>query len=134
MRAAQRSRDSVLTGLLVKETMNVPVQEFLSWSFSSKNAGGVEYILRSETPGVLLKDVWNGMTASQHIKCMQSITRLIKQLCAIRLSCYGTIYHTSEAIGDAVHIHDHYVIGLVAKKHQAVKASFQTASVGRRET
>lgn len=121
----------MLTVLLAKETINVPVQEVLSWSSSSKNAGGVEYILMSEMPGVLLKDVWNGMTASQHIKCMQSITRLIKKLCAIRLSCYGTIYHASEAIGDVVHIHDRYVNGLVAKKHQAVKSSFQIASVGR---
>ena len=88
----------------------------------------------SEMPGVLLKDVWNGMTAPQCIKYIQSIARLIKQLCAISLPCYRTIYHASEAIEDAVYINDRYVIGPVAKEHQIVKASFQTTSVRRRET
>jgi len=99
----QRLQILVLTSLLVRETTSVPVPEALSWSSSSKNAVGVEYILMSEMPGVLLKDVWNGMTASQHIKCIQSIARLIKQLCAIRLPCYGSIYHASGAIEDAVY-------------------------------
>ena len=64
----------------------------------------------SEISGVLLKDIWNGMTASQHIKCIQSIARPIKQLCAIRLACYESIYHTSESIEGATCINERYVI------------------------
>ena len=84
--------------------------------------------------GVLLKDVWNNLTASQHIKCIQSIARLIKQLCAIHLPCYGSIYHASDAPKGAVYINDRYIIGSLARKRQCARDSLQSTSEGGCET
>ena len=124
----------MLTGLLVKETMNVPVPEVISRSSTDNNAIGAEYILMSEVPSDLVKDVWNCMTASQHIKCIQSIGHIVQQLCAIHLPCYGSIYHATDAIKGAVCINECYVIGPLAPKHQDMRRLFQNTSVGRYET
>lgn len=43
-------------------------------------------------PGVPLKDVWNTMSASQHIRCIESIGKLTKQLCQYKFTEYGSLF------------------------------------------
>ena len=75
----------------VKKFTKIPVPDVLAWSSQSDNPVGAEYIIMNEIPGALLKDVWNTMTASQHITCIQSIALLIKELCAVDVPHYGSL-------------------------------------------
>jgi hypothetical protein len=89
----------------------------LAWSLQSDDPVGVEYIIMSEIPEVLLKDVWNTMTASQHITCIRSIALLIKELCAVEIPCYGSLYTRTEGQDDLLAFGTHYGIGPLCKAH-----------------
>ena len=77
----------------------------------------------SEIPGVLLKDVWNTMTASQHIKCIQSIARHVQELCKIQIPYYGSIYHHIMGYEDGLHINHRFVIGPFCGTRECSKES-----------
>jgi hypothetical protein len=71
----------------------------------------------SEIPGVLLKDVWNTMTASQHITCIRSIAFLVKELCAIDIPHYGSLYSLTDGQGDLLAFDTRYGVGPFCKAH-----------------
>lgn len=82
-----------------------------------------------EIPGVLLKDVWNTMPASQHIKCIQSIARMIRELCSVNIPYYGSIYHSTEELEGVLHFHDRYDIGPLCGPRQCANELAQAGNV-----
>lgn len=89
----------------------------LSWSSETDNAIGCEYIVMNAMPGVPLKDVWNIMTTSQHIRCIQAMSRLNVQLWRLDFPCYGSLYLSSKSPHDAVSLDDTYSIGPLCASH-----------------
>jgi hypothetical protein len=125
------SNSCKLTGLhfTVKKLTKVPVPDVLAWSSQSDNPVGAEYIIMSEIPGVLLKDVWNTMTASQHITCIRSITFLVKELCAVEISYYGSLYSRTNGQDDLLAFDTHYGIGPLCKAHHRADKLAQTENL-----
>ncbi|RMZ80747.1 hypothetical protein DV738_g2621, partial [Chaetothyriales sp. CBS 135597] len=82
----------VATLQFVKHETTIPVPAVLSWNSTKTSPVGSEYIVMESVPGVLLKDVWNTMSASQHIRCIQSIGKLTKQLCLHKFTEYGSLF------------------------------------------
>ena len=80
----------------------------------------------NEIPGVLLKDVWNTMTASQHITCIQSIALLIKEFCAVEIPHYGSLYNLADGQADLLALKNHYAIGPLGKAHHHANKLVQT--------
>lgn len=70
----------------------IPVPAVLSWNATKTSPVGSEYIVMESIPGVPLKDVWNTMSASQHIRCIESIGKLTKQLCQYKFIEYGSLF------------------------------------------
>jgi len=98
----------------------------LAWFSQSDNAVGAEYIIMNEIPGVLLKDVWNTMTASQHITCIQSIAHLVKELCAVDIPYYGSLYSPTGENDDLLAFETDYGIGPLWKPHHSAGELVQT--------
>jgi hypothetical protein len=103
----------------VKKFTQIPVPDELAWCSQSDNAVGAEYIIMNEIPGVLLKDVWNTMTASQHITCIQSIAHLVKELCAVDIPYYGSLYSPTGENDDLLAFETDYGIGPLCKPHHS---------------
>jgi hypothetical protein len=97
----------------------------LAWGSQSDNPVGTEYIIMNEIPGVLLKDVWNTMTASQHITCIRSIAFLVKELCAVEVSYHGSLYSSTDGQDDLLVFDAHYGIGPLCKAHHRADQLFQ---------
>ncbi|KAK6001278.1 hypothetical protein QM012_002609 [Aureobasidium pullulans] len=77
----------------VREKTTVPVPKVLAWSVDSKtNSVGAEYMVMEAANGVPLSSVWNQMTGSQHIACIESIGKLAKQLCSLEFADFGSLY------------------------------------------
>ena len=110
----------------VKKFTKIPVPDVLAWSSQSDNPVGAEYIIMNEVPGVLLKDVWNTMTASQHITCIQSIALLIEELCAVDVPHYGSLYSPADGQTGLLALDTHYAIGPLCKAHHHANQLGQT--------
>ncbi|WPG98766.1 Hypothetical protein R9X50_00156200 [Acrodontium crateriforme] len=108
----------VATLRFVQERTKVPVPRVLAWSSTIDNVVGAEYMIMDAMPGVLLKDVWNTMTASQHIRCIQSLGYLTKELCSLDFPHYGSLYLNADRPKGAIILNDTYCIGpLCARQH-----------------
>lgn len=110
----------------VKKFTKISVPDVLAWSSQGDNPVGAEYIIMNEIPGVLLKDVWNTMTASQHITCIQSIALLIKEFCAVEIPHYGSLYNLADGQADLLALKNHYAIGPLGKAHHHANKLVQT--------
>jgi hypothetical protein len=78
---------------------------------------GTEYIIMNEIQGVLLKDVWNTMTASQHIKCIESIAHLVKDLCAVDIPYHGSLYNLADEQDHLLAFETGFAVGPLCKAH-----------------
>lgn len=121
---------SLLTYRVVKQFTKIPVPDVLAWSAQNDNPIGNEYIIMSKIPGVLLKDVWNTMTASQHIKCIESIAYLVKKLSAVDVPCYGSLYNSTDGPDGLLDFETHYGIGPLCKTHLHENEVAQTDGLG----
>ncbi|PPJ59924.1 hypothetical protein CBER1_11384 [Cercospora berteroae] len=106
------------TRLAVKQRTDVPVPNVLAWSSDRHNNIGVEYMIQEAAHGVLLKDVWNSMSAEQRLACIQSIGLHCRELSLLQFPMLGALYLTSTAPPNAVKIDDYFSIGpLTASYH-----------------
>lgn len=103
---------------IVEQRTEVPVPRILSLSSKTDNAIGAEYMIMDAMPGVLLKDIWNAMTASQHIRCIQSLGYLSRELCSLNFPHYGSLYLSTDRPQGAISLDDKFCIGpLCARQH-----------------
>ncbi|KAK5115920.1 hypothetical protein LTR62_000376 [Meristemomyces frigidus] len=107
----------VATIELVRDRTSVPVPRVLSWGSGTDNAVGAEYIIMDEVPGVLLKDVWNNMKASQHIQCIRSLGELSVQLWTLSFPSFGSLYFYTSSPSNAVRLDDTFSIGPLCAPH-----------------
>jgi hypothetical protein len=70
-----------------------------------------------EMPGVLLKDIWNTMTASQHIQCIQSLGHLSVQVWQLSFPSYGSLYLNTSSPTNAVPLDATFSIGPFCASH-----------------
>jgi hypothetical protein len=117
---------SLLIQCAVKQFTKIPVPDVLASSSQNDNPIGTEYIIMNEIQGVLLKDVWNTMTASQHIKCIESIAHLVKELCAVNIPYFGSLYSSTDEQDGLLALGRHYGIGPLCKAHYHVNEVVQT--------
>ena len=110
----------------VKKFTKIPVPDVLAWSSQSDNPVGAEYIIMNEVPGVLLKDVWRTMTASQHITSIQSTALLVKEICVVDVPHYGSLYNLADGQADLLALKNHYAIGSLGKAHHHANKLVQT--------
>ncbi|CAK1366672.1 hypothetical protein CB0940_10065 [Cercospora beticola] len=102
----------------IKQRTNVPVPNVLTWSSDRHNNVGVEYMIQEAAHGVLLKDVWNSMSAEQRLACIQSIGLHCRELSLLQFPMLGALYLTSSAPVNAVKFDDDFSIGpLTASYH-----------------
>jgi len=100
----------------VREKTSVPVPNILSWSSDADtNVVGADYIIEEVMPGILLQDAWASWDENDdalRIGCIQSIARLVEELCGLDFPTFGSIYfNTSDRPSGAVRIDDTYCIG-----------------------
>jgi len=94
------------------------VPRVLSWSFSTENAIGAEYIIMDAMPGVVLKDVWNGMKVSQHLECIKTLGYMSKELASLKFPHYGSLYLNTDRPQGAISLYDKFCIGpLCVRQH-----------------
>ena len=79
--------------------------------------------------GVLLKDVWSTMTASQHIRCIQSLGHLSVQLWKLSFPSYGSLYLRNSSPLGAVPLDDTFSIGPLCASHLWGHGSLETPNV-----
>ena len=121
---------SLLTYRVVKQFTKIPVPDVLARSAQNDSSIGTGYIIMSKIPGVLLKNVWNTMTASQHIKCIESIAYLVKELCAVDVPCYGSLYNSTDGQDGLLDFETHYGIDPLCKSHHRENEVAQTDDLG----
>lgn len=98
----------------VKDKTSVPVPQVLAWSSESESGSvGTEYIIMEHVSGVALNDHWSQMTELQQIQLIKSIGILVRELCALNFTAYGSLYlnTAAEKPSEAHAIDDEYCIG-----------------------
>ncbi|THV72328.1 hypothetical protein D6D27_09613 [Aureobasidium pullulans] len=75
----------------IKSKRSIPVREIVCWCDDSSNPIGTEYILMRPVPGVQLHGRWETMTSSEHLSCIESISKLMAQVAELEFLAYGNI-------------------------------------------
>jgi hypothetical protein len=87
----------------------------VAWSSQSDNPVGADYIITNVMPGVLLRGVWEAMTTSQHITCIESIAHLVRELCTVNFPGYGSLYNLEDGHDDLLAFDAHHGLGPLCK-------------------
>ena len=97
----------------VKSKTCVPVPQVLARS-SKSESGPVEseYIIKEHVSGVALNEIWSQMPEVQHIKFIDGIGKLAKELCILDIGALGSLYfNTANNPPEAHPIDEEYCIG-----------------------
>ena len=115
---SETSFSASLISISVKTHTSIPVPRVLSWNAEAQNGVGTEYMILEAIPGIPLKDVWNKMTASQHIGCIRSISLLCRQICKLEFPAYGSLYLKANAPAMAVDLDGTFCVGPLCSPQQ----------------
>lgn len=83
---------------LVRENTSIPVPKILDWSDDATNPSGTEYVIMEHAPGVQLHELWPEMDPLQHVRCVKSLTALVKEMHDLSLPAFGSIYFDNDFI------------------------------------
>lgn len=68
--------------------------------------------------GVALKDIWGQMTELQHIQFIESLGKLLKEMCALNFGALGSLYfNTADKPSGAFPVDEEYCIGPHCGQH-----------------
>ncbi|ROV87932.1 hypothetical protein VSDG_09452 [Cytospora chrysosperma] len=95
------TNSEVATIAYIRENTSIPVPKILDWSDDPTNPSGTEYIIMEYAPGVQLHEIWPQMDSLQHMRCVQSLTLLVKELHDLTFPAYGSIYIDNDFIDTA---------------------------------
>lgn len=97
----------------MRENTAIPIPEVLDWSNDPNNAIGTEYIIMRRATGVHLQDRWETMSCLEHLQCVESLARLMKQTVDLRFPAYGSLYFANTHVDSAplVQFGNGYAIG-----------------------
>jgi hypothetical protein len=82
----------------------IPVPTVLSWSDTSENDIGAEYIFMAPVNGEPLPEHWESISTTQRSSCIQSITNMMKKMTDLEFPAYGSIYFHNAPILDDLKI------------------------------
>jgi hypothetical protein len=85
--------------LSVRSLTSLPVPEVLDWSGDPGNGIGTPYIIMKHAPGVPLQERWLTMDTVQKIKCVERLSRYIKELGALKFPGFGSLYFSDSSLG-----------------------------------
>ncbi|KEQ57694.1 uncharacterized protein M437DRAFT_79537 [Aureobasidium melanogenum CBS 110374] len=83
----------VATIAYIKSKTSIPVPDVVCWCDSSSNPIGTEYIFMKPVPGVQLHGRWETMTSSEHLSCIESISKMMAQATKLEFPAYGNFAH-----------------------------------------
>lgn len=68
--------------------------------------------------GVALKDIWGQMTELQHILIIESVGKLLKELCALDFGALGSLYlNTADKPSGTLLVDEEYCLGPHCGRH-----------------
>ncbi|CAC9888848.1 unnamed protein product, partial [Aureobasidium pullulans] len=77
--------------LVIHSEVAAIAYKIVCWCDDSSNPIGTEYILMRPVPGVQLHGRWETMTSSEHLSCIESISKLMAQVAELEFLAYGNI-------------------------------------------
>lgn len=117
----------VATLEFLRSELELPVPKVFSWSDSSDNPVGCEYIIMEEAQGRALNTVWSSLEISEKLAVVDEILSFQKRLFAARRMFlgYGSLYFVSDAakLGLSHHLpvsstrNPTYCVGPLAHQH-----------------
>lgn len=89
----------VATLHFLRSELDLPVPKVFSWSDSSNNPVGCEYIIMEEASGRPLNTVWSGLDIPNKLAIVDEVLSIQKRLIATRniFSGYGSLYFVDDA-------------------------------------
>ncbi|TIA30181.1 hypothetical protein D6C78_09763 [Aureobasidium pullulans] len=70
----------------------IPIPRVIDWSDDSCNPLGQEYIIMEYTYGVQLNELWNDLSSSTQIRCIESLCYYVQQMARSDFPLYGSLY------------------------------------------
>lgn len=103
----------------MRHKTHVPVPRVLAWSSKPESDSvGIEYIIMEHVSGVALKDIWGQMTELQHILIIESVGKLLKELCALDFGALGSLYlNTADKPSGTLLVDEEYCLGPHCGRH-----------------
>ncbi|XPS81053.1 hypothetical protein M3J09_012996 [Ascochyta lentis] len=86
------TNSEVATIQFLQAKTSIPIPKILEWSDDPSNAIGSEYIIMEHAPGISLHERWPTMSVSEQIRCVQAISRKLKELVDLNFPAYGSLY------------------------------------------
>ncbi len=83
---------------LVSSYSNIPVPKVLDWSDDDTNPIGTEYIIMEHAPGIQLHGQSPTMNTHQHMLCVKSLAKTVKEMATIPFPAYGSLYFADAPI------------------------------------
>ncbi|KAF7166804.1 hypothetical protein CNMCM6106_002502 [Aspergillus hiratsukae] len=78
----------------LRNVLNIPVPEVLSWSSPSQhNAVGAEYILMERVRGRQLSEVWDALSEAQRFGLVKSLVEIEQKLANVKFALHGSLYY-----------------------------------------
>ncbi|KAI6901118.1 hypothetical protein KC334_g8287, partial [Hortaea werneckii] len=116
---ALMTMSEVATLKYVRHKTHVPVPQVLAWSSKPESDSvGIEYIMMEHVSGVALKDIWGQMTELQHILIIESVGKLVKELCALDFGALGSLYlNTADKPLGTLPVDEEYCVGPHCGRH-----------------
>ncbi|RAK95744.1 phosphotransferase enzyme family protein [Aspergillus ibericus CBS 121593] len=96
----------------VRNVLNVPTPQVYSWSSSTENPVGAEYIIMEKSRGLELSKLWDGMPGSDKFQIVKQLVGFEKRLTSSRFPMYGSLYYAK----DLPEVQPNQLVGIGSKK------------------